>query len=320
LSFSLPVCRPTSAQQLRHSASIEDRLQRYHAQNQQYQQQAKLNASTASQHDKKLEITTVATADVSKAAGSRSAAPTTNFVSGRPDESIYTILIRFPPSKSVSSLPISNKSSSSYCAEHHPAGRGGTHSHSPRHQMHIIDASVAAASVPRRVPSITMLPAATSGVILATSPGDDGRGGGGSGGGGGDEGSRHYPRSLPITRRFEHEAMMTGNCSKGGTAATAAAAAASQSRGGSGTSSSHFVRQSSSTRSTNTSMSCSPADTMGRQQQSKVPPLDTKLVPKQLLRDHGHQQGGEGGPSISVLSTPSANAPGINAYDRVRDE
>ena len=184
-------------------------------------------------------------------------------------ESIYTILIHFPSSKSNCSLPTTNTSASasssamsSYCQHHKDAaGSGGGGGSGNDSQQRLS----------RRVPSIQMIPAAPGHAPVSA------RGSSGSS----SSSSRHYARSLPITRR-------NGDGSGGD--------------GGGGGHGSHFVRQSSSTKSTTTSVSCSPGDSVCRRQQQQKLPLDTKLVPKQLLRDHYHQQHAGAGETYSTGS------------------
>lgn len=199
-------------------------------------------------------------------------------------ESIYTILIRFPPKQSSSNK--SNSSSSSEkqttttsgettatCSSSAAANGGRSGKADPilakaNTLPHGASAAAAAAAANGkqtvcRVPSITMLP-------------EDGGDGNGNGSGRG----RHYPRSLPIVRRFDSPEKMTS--------ARQAAAAGSPAL---------------SKRALMHSASVSATHSHAHTQL----PLDTKLVPRQLLRSSTTGGAGESCGS-GASATPASHA------------
>lgn len=181
----------------------------------------------------------------STATATTTASSTSN---GGGSESIYTILIRFPPSKSNGSMSASKDS-------------------------FVEPAAAIKSSTVSRVPSIQMIPAAPSSTTTTTlfhsssavTDDDDDDNGEIS------ASSKLYPRSLPITRRF-----MEGSSSE-------------RIRHQSGAMLARQTTSSSCPARPNPITSASPGS-MQRRKANEISrlPLDTKLVPKQLVR--GAQQ------------------------------
>ena len=192
---------------------------------------------------------------------------------GGNSESIYTILIRLPPAgKTI--LNSSSRTANSGCGN----GSGGERSA-------VRDPLAPGMHPPvMKTPSIQMLSEHDCELDLERA---------------GIPSTRSYPRSLPITRRFESAPGGCGSSSGGG--------------GGHGTRSHGGSVMSRSTTSASFQQrrggGCGPHKPPGRQTDSPAPklPLDARLVPKQLLRS---EQSSAAGISHSSLPPPSSGSLG----------
>ncbi len=300
-----PIRDPYSRQGLRHSASIEDRLQRYyqpplhhhhhHGQHQQHQQQSKLlrggSHGTATSGQRAVKTSSTNSAPPGNGKLGNHHHHDRGGSNGDDDaESIYTILIRFP-----------SKHDHNEVVQQAPPPPPSFQDHPPTHQH-----TTNMGAPPRRVPSIQMLPEDTnaSDVCAPTS-------------------SRSYPRSLPLVRRFDSvdsgtatasressvgpkrssSYLSSGRCSRSANQSSTSSPALRKHVGGR-----HRAAATNGNSNNNSNCGNGNNDRSGHDDISRLP-LDTKLVPRQLLKQN--TVGGGSGSNASTLSSGAGRRTGL---------